>query len=190
MLDEFKRIYLGEFIDDLKIGEKMMKAFTIDGDYSEVPEEKLGTDRVGEKSFFANFGATFFFLNLFIIVFVLLIILAVVLFKRFGVSQKNKERLEKMKRKIFFNSLIRYAFLSSLKTNLIAFVTLKKASSDDPLSIIMASLLSIAIIVFPFFLARILFKNKDNLNDEANVKKFGTLYEGKNIIREKHHAWL
>ena len=30
MLAEFKRIYLGEFIDDLKIGEKMMKAFEVD----------------------------------------------------------------------------------------------------------------------------------------------------------------
>ena len=85
-MDQSKRIYLGEFIDDLKIGESMMKAFKIDQEYSEVPEEQLGDDRVGNKSFFSNFGATFFFVTLFLVIFILLILLAVFLFRRYGVS--------------------------------------------------------------------------------------------------------
>ena len=79
--------------------------------------------------------------------------------------------------------------LSSLKINLIAMVALKRAT-DDPLSIVLASLLSIFIMALPLYLARILYVNKDELDDEVNVKKFGTLYEGKDISRENHHVWL
>ena len=95
-----------------------------------------------------------------------------------------------MKSKLFYNSLIRYVLLSSLKTNLVAMVALKRASGDDPLSIVLASLLSIFIMAFPLYLARILYVNDEDLNDEDNIKSFGTLYEGKDVDRENHHVWL
>ena len=81
-------------------------------------------------------------------------------------SQKNKDRTEKVKRKIFWNALIRYLLVNALKFYIAAFVVIKKASYDKKqlaTSILMIVSLSLAAIVMSITLFR---KGDDLFSDE------------------------
>ena len=105
-------------------------------------------------------------------------------------TETNMERVKRWKSKIFYNPIIRYLFLSSLKINMISMVAFRRASGDA-VSVLMATVLLLAITAVPIFFAKLLHNNRDRLEDEANVKKFGTIYAGRNVNSDKkHQVWI
>ena len=98
-----------------------------------------------------------------ILVSFLIIGLAIVIFliiRRTELSQKNKERLEKLKKMFFYNLFIRFAFLGALKLNMSS-ITIFKMKSSSASSIIVACLLLIIIAVaVPTILCRVLYKRR------------------------------
>ena len=98
LLFEIKRIFLGEYIEDLEVGQKMSNAFGIETrNKLEQPEDNIGEDRLGSNDVFGNFGIT---LILAIFVFLLLIgllFIVILMSRRIALSQTNKDRLNKFK---------------------------------------------------------------------------------------------
>ena len=113
----------------------------------------------------------------------LLIIVTVILVKyseSFKLSTKAKERIEWLKQKVFYNPLIRFSMLNTLKWNLIAltaFTTLKGSTVE----IIFGVLLYIALNLLPFFYLWLLYKQQAKLSTEKTIKTIGTLYDGLRI---------
>lgn len=90
-----------------------------------MPENKLGEERLGSDDIFANFGITFV---LSILIFMLLsgLVLTIIFISRScNLSEKNKQRKEGLKMKIFYNPWIRFTFLAALKANLASLLALK-----------------------------------------------------------------
>ena len=118
-----KRIAFAEFIDDINAANRITAFFGMETDKGDdVVGEKIGDDRMG--SFFSNLGATLV-IGSFVFA---LIVVAIVLLSKYGrkckLSEKNKKRVEAIKRKIFFNALIRYLLMNALKLYMSAFVIL------------------------------------------------------------------
>ena len=167
-----------------------MHVFSIEQDYNEVPEEKLGDDRVGSKSFFDNFGASLFLMTLVLIVFALLIIVVILIIKGCCSTEKNMERIRKLKRSIFWNKIIRYLFLSSLKFNMVALVAFKR-TPENGYEMLTAVLIFIGITALPVYFARLLIKHGDSLEEDENAERFGTIYSNRNVNSEKkHRVWI
>ena len=127
--NEIKRVFLGEYIDDLAIGHKISNTlgFETNNDIDD-PGQKVGLDRLGSTDISANFGPSFI---LGTICFILLIIMVLSLIRLCNkvtkLTRKNKERLEKIRKKFLYNPIIRYAFLNALKLNLVVMLTYKRS---------------------------------------------------------------
>ena len=87
---------------------------------------------------------------------------------------------------MFYNPIIRATFLSSIKANMTAFLVFKM-SSNDRAQLIAAVIIFISINCAPLVYAIILCKHKDRLQDEKVVRKYGTLYDNKNVSANKNH---
>ena len=162
VLEELKRIVLGEYMDDLDIGKRLQEAFNIEPS-EEVIGEKSGKDRLGSESLFANIGSTLFIVTL---VFALIVtILLVVLRCSKSASIQCREKVISLKKKVFFNSLIRFCYLNSLKFNILAwttFIGLSKGPSD----IIFAVVLLLVFNIMPILYSRFLKRKNDQLSDD------------------------
>ena len=93
---------------------------------------------------------------------------------------------------IFYNPMIRFAFLSALKFNMTCLVVFKKESSSAS-EIFIAVVLFIGIaIVVPATLIRIINKNKEILDLEKIVKTYGTTYMGRRVINslDERKVWI
>ena len=81
--------------------------------------------------------------------------------------------------------------MNALKLNLNAFVTLKAYSSKSASEKATAISILIIINVAPIILAKVLYKRKDYLMDEANWSRYNTIFKGKRVDHEKnHHVWF
>jgi len=125
MFYELKRITLGEFMDDLDFGGTVMEAIGMPANEASSTEEIVGEDRLGSSSPLESFGATLLLGSLLFILILFLLILVIVLVKRSNPSPKCRERAKKMKRLVFFNPIIRYLVLNSLKLNMAGFMVFK-----------------------------------------------------------------
>ena len=77
-----------------------------------------------------NVGITFI-LGIFVLILIILVVLIFIVISRTcELSEKNKERKEKLKAKICFNPIIRMAFLGSLKFNMSSLIVFKKEESS------------------------------------------------------------
>ena len=118
-------------------------------------------------------------ISLLLITAVIIILLIFILIIRFlcgnKMSEANRSRLESIKSKLFYNPLIRYAFLNSLKFNFTAVTTFQQATNDS-IQLIIAIIFFIAASIIPLILSRVLFKLNNELNSDENKKKFGSMY--------------
>lgn len=82
LVKEIKRIFLGEYLEDLEIGHKMSSVLGIESN-SDVndPDEKIGDERLGSDQISANFGITFI-LATFVFLLIIGLILTVILISR------------------------------------------------------------------------------------------------------------
>ena len=98
----------------------------------------------------------------------LLLILVTVILVKYSdsccrLSKKAKERVKWLKQKVFFNPLIRYSLLNTLKWNLVAltaFTTLKGSTIE----LVIGVLLYIALNCLPFSYLWLLYKNQAKLS--------------------------
>ena len=101
--------------------------------------------------------------------FILILVVLIQLKRRIKLSDKTKARIEKVKEKIFYNPMVRYLLLNSLKLNFAAFIVFKKpvGGAWDMLLGITLMLIINALPIFFFFLLR---KNRTILEDEKPKK--------------------
>ena len=81
--------------------------------------------------------------------------------------------------------------LNALKLNLNAFITLKAYATNYNGEKATAIAILVVINLVPIIIARLLFKKKNELEDEAIWSRYNTIYKGKQVNKEKnHHVWL
>ena len=95
-------------------------------------------------------------------------------------SVKSKEKIEKIKRKIFFNPMIRWLYLSSLKLYFSAILSFK--GEVNLVSILILTTITLVAII----LAGILNKNAENLDSETCIGMYGAAYDGKTLAEGRN----
>ena len=78
LLIKIRRIFLGEYIDDLQIGNRLSEALNIKvfSKY-DAPEQKFGPDGIGSDEISANFGVTFILGSLIFLLLIILVVIAI-----------------------------------------------------------------------------------------------------------------
>lgn len=145
--------------------------------------EKATTDR-SEK------GSIFDKLAVFIIIGLALVVMLVILVALFFL-QKFCPCVQKcyavIKQKLFYNTLIRYLLMGSLKMQItfcgaLAIGTFVPVSEEKPMpdrgTLITSTVLMVLLTLIPFIFALILWRNKDQLGKPAVEKKIGAMYFG------------
>ena len=150
-------------------------------------DEKVGEERLGSSSLFESFGATLLLGTIVFILILVVIVIVIIVVRRTRSSLKCRERVQKIKLAIFFNPIIRYLVLNSLKLNMQAVVAVKATGGS-----IADFASSIGIIVLingsPLIFYIVLNRNHDNLEDKQRQKSYGALYIGKNVTSDNHKA--
>ena len=93
-------------------------------------------------------------------------------------SDKTKQRIQHIRLKTV-DATIMFTFYSALKYNFAVMKALKEFQLN--ISSFVAILTLLATNAAPFVLARILYKNRDHLETQENIKQFKILIEGKNV---------
>ena len=109
--------------------------------------------------------------------------------RRVGLDSKCKRCVNKISEKIFFNPLIRYLLLNTLKftiVSLIVFRANKPSTTDLIVSIAILSFIGLITINFVILL-RCMSKE---LGKEMRLRRFGTLYQGKNVNSARNKVYL
>lgn len=120
-------------------------------------EEKVGKERLGSSSIFDSFGATLLLCSIIFLVIVALIAILVFIARRVQLNEKRKAQIKKLKTKVFWNPIIRYLVLNSLKLNISAVIiynAAEKAQLDVITSTVILLILNGAPIGFYFVLKR------------------------------------
>ena len=128
---------LGEFFDDLPVG-KYIKEYVLmceSEEETEFPRQKIGIDRLGEKDINCSYGPTFVAITGLLAFLILLTLLMLCLDRFCGLCKKVKDKMHSLKKTIFWNGLIRYVYLSSLKFMMISVVALRLANKGVNLAI-------------------------------------------------------
>ena len=169
-LSELKRISLGEFFDDIELSQKAMSELGLES----------GSD-FDKSNFFANFGPTLILGTLVLVAVVLVLALLYCCLNKCMGGSKFKSCLERLKRRIFYNMLIRYTFLNCLKFFMVSLVIFNGQVEPSRGSKAAAVIFLLSLLFLPIYMGCIVYKHKASLGEEANKKKFGSLYDGRNI---------
>ena len=146
---------------------------------NQFPQQKIGITRVGEPDLNCGYGSTFVAITAFLVAIILLTLVALCLDRLCGLCKKVKDKLTILKKMIFWNGIIRYVYLSSLKFMMISVVALKLANKGTTFTI---AILQFALLnVIPIYCSYILAKNGKKLEDKDKIEKFGELYKDRNV---------
>eukprot|EP00353_Schmidingerella_taraikaensis_P000698 CAMPEP_0185592168 /NCGR_PEP_ID=MMETSP0434-20130131/67024_1 /TAXON_ID=626734 ORGANISM="Favella taraikaensis, Strain Fe Narragansett Bay" /NCGR_SAMPLE_ID=MMETSP0434 /ASSEMBLY_ACC=CAM_ASM_000379 /LENGTH=200 /DNA_ID=CAMNT_0028217763 /DNA_START=98 /DNA_END=700 /DNA_ORIENTATION=- len=107
--------------------------------------------------------------------------------RRIKLTDERKKKIKNLRTKVFWNPIVRYLFLNSLKLNMLAVVVFKvaeKAIGDVAPAIAILAVLNGAPLVFYIALRR----NKDSLDTETTKNSIGSIYAGKNLASEGRNA--
>ena len=177
---EIRRVALGEYLNDFQIGKNIAKFLGLsgtglyeDGDGT----EKMGKERLGSKYIFDNLGVTLILITFAILIIAFIVILLLLCSKVCSLSPKTKERIEKLKNKIFYNPLIRYSLLNTMNLNMTA-MTAFVIAPDDVGEVTVALAILLTINILPICYARLLHQKKAELGTEDSRIRFGTLFGG------------
>ena len=115
-------------------------------------------------------------------------ILAVTVFLLVKYCRKNakcQSLFLKLKTKIFWNSILRFALQSYLKNSLavmFSIYVISFASGDTSIvNGIISLILLLVLVTLPILFALILHRNRENLTEEAMKAKIGSLYLGMRV---------
>mmetsp|Transcript_20732 Transcript_20732/g.25371 ORF Transcript_20732/g.25371 Transcript_20732/m.25371 type:complete len:301 (-) Transcript_20732:1007-1909(-) len=188
LLYQLKRIALGEFMDDFDIGNDLMKVMGLPPNEASATEEKVGEERLGGSSnALSSLGATLLLGSLVFVLIIIMLVAVIVISRRVKFSDKCRERVKKLKQKVFYNPIIRYLLLNSLKLNmsgLIVFKTAGATKEDIAVAVAIIALVNGAPLMFLFAINR----NRGILLEDDTRKSFGAAYAGKNVTDEDHAA--
>ena len=81
-------------------------------------------DRFGSDDIFENIGATLLISSVIFGVIIIIILLVVKIYKSKNNTEEGRIKIQKCRRMIFFNPIIRYCLLNTLKFNMLAILTL------------------------------------------------------------------
>lgn len=190
---KLKSTVFGEFLDELEIGKEFQRALSLpETDNADQLEEKAGLDRLGSKDIMSSMGATFIVAAL-VLLLIILITTVVIFFVRRSsrqCSSKCKERATSLKDKVFYNAMIRFAFVSALKLNLSAMVAMQEFFFLDTGKQIVTAITFIAINLMPLVFARVLYKRAGKLEHPDN-SKIKTLFAGRRVDSgSEHRVWI
>ena len=119
-----------------------------------------------------NLGATLLFFTALFGILILVVIGLAYLCRNIRLSEANKNRLEDLKKKLFFDMLIRYSLLNALKLNLTALMGITASGLEKLPSIALLVILNL----LPFVYSYVLIRKGDELKTEDNKKRYGNLY--------------
>lgn len=184
LFHELRKIALGEFFDDLGLEQHVLGPIGIDIDSLSITDEKVGEDRLGGgANVFSNFGATMI-LTTALFIFILIIVLLVI--HSCKNSKKCKERIQKLKQRVFWNPMIRYFILNLLKLYMAAFVVLKAPSEKETIALLTAIAILFVVTLSLYLFYRVLKRQNEKLKNAEIVQSIGSLYIGKNVHDEGH----
>ena len=86
ILFELKKIALGEFMDDISLGDTLMSAIGLEPSDDSATDEKLGEQRLGSTNFFASQGPTLLFMTMIFLLIIVSVIVAMIIVKKRGAS--------------------------------------------------------------------------------------------------------
>ena len=75
LLFELRRIVLGEFMEDIELGDTISESIGLQTKAKSGTDEKLGRNRLGDSSIGANLGITILFISIIFLLIILLIVL-------------------------------------------------------------------------------------------------------------------
>ena len=151
-------------------------------------EEKSGEDRLGQQSILSNFGATNILAFLLFAGIFLILRLLIFVFRR-SKNQKWHEKALKINKRILYNPLIQYVIFEAMKLQLASLVSLN--SRNTTIGDQIAAYLLLAFITFvPLAFFFILCKNHSMLDLDSSRERFGKLYFGKNVQKERLVLWM
>ena len=157
ILYELKRVALGEFMDDLDIGGKVMETIGLEPNEVKSTDEMVGEDRLGPKSPVQSFGATLLIATMFSLSLLFLILIVLFVIKRTKLSNRCRNCANKHKKLVLYNPIIRYLILNALKLNmagLVALKTIPDKPKDLMVAILIVILLNGAPVIFYFSVKR------------------------------------
>ena len=175
-------------MDDFDIGV-INQALGLPPKEETAAEEKVGDDRLGSGDIKKSFGATLILGSILFAVLILVIVVIIVIAKRIKLSDRRRQQMHNLKAKVFWNPIIRYLILNSLKltmTALVAFKVNKDRLTDLSSAIGIVAMLNLAPIIF-YCTVR---ANRSKLGDEEIQKVIGAIYMGKNIEKANSNAGL
>ena len=106
-----------------------MRGIGLEPNDSSPTDEKLGEKRLGPTEPFSSLGFTLFLASTVFLLLIMGVIVASIIIKRNKkVQDKCRERLAKLKKKIFFNPIVRYLTLNCLKLSIAGLVAFKAAT--------------------------------------------------------------
>ena len=161
-----RRISLGEYVEDLEIEKRVAEWLGLPVTKTETGEVKIGYDRLGSENMWSNFGVSQIAILSLLLLIILIIILLLVC-KKCCCSQSPwaQEKVDKIKRKVFYNPLLRFTLFNAMKFNMIAMLAFLTAS-DNVKEIAIAVLILLTINTLPILYAYLLYKNRANLIHE------------------------
>ena len=118
------------------------------------------------------------------------IVIAILIIKRRGASEKCQRRLNLLKKKIFFNPIVRYMILNCLKLSISGTVALKAAALAGDGSIVLPLMVIALVSLTPLAFVYVMFRNKERLDREDFRERYGSMYGGKNVYNERTKAYL
>ena len=177
-----RRVAMGEFMDDLEIGDRLAEFFGLSAaseSKDDLNNEKVGNERLGSKFISENMGVTFTLIAAFVVTIILLVFSLYCCCKSCGSTcSKCKELMVKLKDRLFWNPIIRYTYEAALKYNQVALLAIMFGHSEGRTSELLGgiALLLLFAVVIPGIYIWLLVRHLDNL-DKAPVKqKYGTLF--------------
>ena len=159
ILFELKKIALGEFLDDFGFGETIMTTIGLEPSNDSPTDEKLGEERLGSTNPFASQGLTMLLGSFIFLLIILVVVAAMIIVKKRGASQKCQKLLKSVKKKIFFNPIVRYMILNCLKLSISGVLSLKAAAILGDASLIVPILLVAVITLTPVVFFKVLYQN-------------------------------
>ena len=93
---------------------------------------------------------------------------------------------------IFYNAIIRFAFLNALKFNMSSIIVFNKESSSTDSTFVAALLFVGFTLVLPIILIRIVYINRASLHELKNMVTFGTIYSGRRVydLIDERRVWI
>ena len=197
-LYELRKIALGEFLDDLDLGNIINDIFGIDSGAAASDDNQV-KDIVGEERLehngqgvFSSFGPTFIIASSILLCFIVIVLILIICLRKrnTGCCDKCKRCINYITTKLFFNPLIRYLLLNALKFYMASMINFKTDHDDNSVDRVFAIAILIIINVIALYFSCLLHRNKTQLGQESSINRYGTLYQGREIKEMKHPLYL